>query len=381
MMAFLPRLLVLMAPSAGARWFDRDVQGDRIRVRLLLVTDAWYPQVNGVVRTLDTLRERLDRRGHVVRVITPDQFPTLPCPTYPEIRLALRPQKRIDGIIQEFKPQAVHIATEGPLGLAARGLCVRLGLPFSTSFHTKFPEYIHARFRVPVSWTYRFLRWVHRPSRSVMVATQGIEDELRAHGFQNIRRWTRGVDCELFRPQAATEFPELARPVFLFTGRVAVEKNLRAFLSIDLPGSKVVVGDGPDRETLRREFPAVRFAGMRDGEDLARHYASADVFVFPSLTDTFGLVLLEALASGLPVAAFPVAGPKDVLGSCVGPEGVGHLDHDLRAAALAALEIPRERCRDFALGWDWERSVEQFLGNLAPFDTGALLGPGHPKRE
>lgn len=343
-------------------------------MRLLLVTDAWFPQINGVVRTLNTLRERLERRGHTVLYVTPDRFATWPCPTYPEIRLALRPRRQIRKMIDDFRPDAVHISTEGPLGLAARSICVKTGIPFSTAFHTKFPEYIHARFRIPVSWTYRFLRWVHQPSRSIMVATQGIDDELKNWGFKNIRRWTRGVDGDLFQSRPVTEYGDLKRPVFLFTGRVAIEKNLRAFLSLDLPGSKVVVGDGPDRMLLEAEFPDVRFMGMRHGEDLARHYASADVFVFPSLTDTFGLVLLEALASGLPVAAFPVSGPADVLGRNRGPDGVGFLDDDLRAAALAARDIPRERCRQFALAWDWERSVDEFINNLAPFDPDAIFG-------
>jgi glycosyltransferase involved in cell wall biosynthesis len=343
-------------------------------MRLLLVTDAWYPQVNGVVRTLDTMCERLRQRGHTVGRISPEQFATWPCPTYPEVRLALRPRARIRRIITSFRPGAVHIATEGPLGVAARNACVAAGIPFSTSFHTRFPEYLNARFHIPVAWTYRFMRWIHAPSRSVMVATRGIADELESRGFTRIRRWTRGVDCTLFRPGPATEYRDLERPVFLFTGRVATEKNLRAFLALDLPGSKVVVGDGPDRSLLGAEFPEVRFAGAQHGEALARHYASADVFVFPSLTDTFGLVLLEALASGLPVAAFPVPGPADVLGAHHGVSGVGHLDQDLRAAALAALEIPRERCRQFALAWDWEHSVDQFVANLAPFDPEVVFG-------
>lgn len=285
------------------------------------------------------------------------------------------PGRAVARMIVSFRPEAVHIATEGPLGWAARAFCRRRGVPFTTAFHTRFPEYVHARLRIPLAWSYAVMRRFHRPSKTIMVSTQSIEDELRTRGFGPIRRWTRGVDTDLFRPRPKTLYADLARPVFLYCGRVAVEKNIEAFLSLDLPGSKVVVGDGPQREALQARYPDVRFAGARHGADLAEHYASADVFVFPSRTDTFGLVLLEALASGLPVAAYPVAGPRDVLAGVHGPDGVGILSEDLRAAALAALDIPPERCRAFAETHSWDTSVDQFLGNLAVFDPDAVLGP------
>ena len=296
-------------------------------------------------------------------MITPDQFHSLPCPTYPEIRLAVRPGPRMARMIESHRPCAIHIATEGPLGWAARNFCVRRNLPFTTAYHTRFPEYVHARFRVPVALTYAVVRRFHAPASAVMVSTQGIQVELERRGFRNIRRWSRGVDTRLFHPRP-TAFPELPRPVFLYVGRIAVEKNIQAFLDLDLPGSKLGVGDGPLLPQLRRRHPTVHFTGARLGEDLAACYASADVFVFPSRTDTFGLVLLEALASGVPVAAYPVAGPNDVIGDAP----VGVLDEDLGRAALAALQIPRAQCRSYAESFAWEASARQFLANLAPFD-------------
>jgi glycosyltransferase involved in cell wall biosynthesis len=344
-------------------------------MRILLVTDAWLPQINGVVRTLATLRDRLMGMGHQVVMVSPDQFRSVPCPTYPEIRLAVLPGRSVARTIRQSRPCVVHVATEGPLGLAARNYCVRHKIPFTTAFHTKFPEYVHARTGVPVDWSYRMVRWFHGPARAVMVATQGIEDELTAHGVGNIRRWTRGVDTALFRPHDSGLFADLPRPIFLNVGRVAVEKNIGAFLSLDLPGSKVVVGGGPQLEELRRKYPEVHFTGPKQGEELAAHYAAADVFVFPSLTDTFGLVVLEALASGLPVAAFPVAGPRDVVADQDPEAPVAVLADDLHAAALAAAEIPADRCRTFALGQSWDRSVDQFLENLSPFDPADVFGP------
>lgn len=277
------------------------------------------------------------------------------------------PGSKVAHIIEGFRPCVIHIATEGPLGLAARRYCVKRDIPFTTAFHTKFPEYIHARTRLPLAMGYKAVRWFHGPSRSVMVATQGIEDELKRWGVTNLSRWGRGVDTDLFKPtpEARTLFGEDGRPVFLYVGRVAVEKNIGAFLDLDLPGRKVVVGGGPQLDELRRKYPAVTFTGPKFGDDLARHYAAADVFVFPSLTDTFGLVVLEALACGTPVAAFPVAGPRDVIGDAP----VGVLNENLRTAALAALELSRERCRSFGLANNWDRSVAQFLANLAPFDA------------
>lgn len=352
-------------------------------MRILIISDAWTPQVNGVVRTLLTLSEKLADRGHEVFAITPNDFRTMPCPTYPEIPLALLPGAKVGHMIERFRPCVIHIATEGPLGLAARRYCLKRDIPFTTAFHTKFPEYIQARTRLPLSVGYKAVRWFHGPARCVMVATQGIEDELARWGVTNVRRWGRGVDTDLFAPdpdaRALFGEGERDRPVFLYVGRVAVEKNIGAFLDLDLPGRKVVVGGGPQLDMLKRRYPGVTFTGPKFGAELARHFAAADVFVFPSLTDTFGLVVLEALSCGTPVAAFPVAGPKDVIGDAP----VGVLDQDLRKAALAALEISREACRTFALANNWDRSVDQFLENLAPFDSNAffptLAGPGRAK--
>ena len=309
--------------------------------------------------------------GHEVVMVTPDRFRTVPCPTYPEIRLAVRPGRQMARLIEAAQPCAIHIATEGPLGWAARRHCLRRVVPFTTAYHTRFPEYIRARFRVPLPLSYAVMRRFHGASARVMVATQGIEDELARRGFRNIGRWSRGVDTALFRPRPelrgeAGPYAGLAGPIFLYVGRVAVEKNVEAFLGLDLPGTKVVVGDGPQLEDLRRRFPATVFAGARSGEDLARHYAAADVFVFPSRTDTFGLVLLEALASGLPVAAYPVPGPLDVIGDAP----VGVLSEDLGAAARAAAALPAPACRDYAMGFSWQACAHQFIANLSPLDAG-----------
>jgi glycosyltransferase involved in cell wall biosynthesis len=335
-------------------------------LRILLVTDAWFPQVNGVVRTLDTVCRTLRAQGHVVETITPNDFRTIPCPTYTEIRLALNAAPKIARRLDDFAPDAIHIATEGPLGLAAWRLCRRRGLPFTTSFHTKFPEYLHARFRAPVRWGYRWLRHFHSRAERVLVATDTIMAELAEWGFTNTVRWSRGVDTELFRPRDIREIPHdmryLARPIHLYVGRVAVEKNIEAFLSLDLHGSKLVVGDGPQREELARRFPKAVFAGARYGDDLARHFAAANVFVFPSRTDTFGLVLLEALASGTPVAAFPVPGPLDVIAD----PAVGCLDNDLATAVRQALTLAPSACRTYALGYSWQACAELFRSYLAP---------------
>ncbi len=333
-------------------------------MKIALVTDAWFPQVNGVVRTLSRVQQELEAMGHAMAVIAPPAFRTLPCPTYPEIRLALLQGGKVGRLLAASGAEAIHIATEGPLGLAARRWCLRRSLPFTTSYHTRFPEYVSARAPVPTAWGYRVMRWFHRPSSGVMVATQSLRDELAGRGFANIRPWTRGVDLELFRPRPPAEAPfDLPRPVFLYVGRVAVEKNIEAFLALDLPGSKLVVGGGPQLEQLWKRFPQAHFVGPKQGEELARHYAAADVFVFPSLTDTFGLVVLEALASGLPVAAYPVTGPKDILAG----SGAGALDQDLRRAALAALALDRGRARPHAERFSWRATAELFLSNLAPF--------------
>ncbi|HQT75829.1 MAG: alpha-mannosyltransferase [Rhodospirillales bacterium 20-64-7] len=336
--------------------------------RILIVTDAWTPQVNGVVRTLTTVVRELHAMGHVVDVIGPDRFRTIPCPTYPDISLSLLPRRRLIRMIEAFRPDALHIATEGPLGLAARRWAKRTGFAFTTAFHTRFAEYIKARTGLPVTPIYAWMRRFHGAGQGIMVATPSLREELSNRGFRNIRSWSRGVDLELFRPYAGNEFPDLPRPIFIYVGRVAIEKNIGAFLDLDLPGSKVVVGGGPQLASLQREYPNVTFTGPRHGEALARAYASADVFVFPSLTDTFGLVILEALACGTPVAAFPVTGPKDVLLHADGK--VGAVNTDLRAAALDALTADRAACRMHAERYSWRACAEIFLSHLVP-----LMGP------
>ena len=328
--------------------------------RILIFTDAWAPQVNGVVRTLETLGRDLEALGCEVRYATPQGRLTVPLPTYPEIRLAIFPRDGLEKMIREFAPDAVHIATEGTIGLSARAICCARGLPFTTSFHTRFPEYVHARFPfVPERLVYRFLRWFHGPATAMMVATPSLKQELEANGFRNVRIWARGVDVAQFRqiPDASLPFPH---PIWLYVGRIAVEKNIETFLKLDLPGTKVIIGDGPARASLAHAYPDARFLGPKSGEDLVRHYAASDVFVFPSLTDTFGLVVLEALACGVPVAAFPVQGPVDVLGDAP----IAALDTDLRRACLRALEIPRVAARAFALTRSWRSCTEQFLSNL-----------------
>ncbi|HET6184985.1 MAG TPA: glycosyltransferase family 1 protein [Acetobacteraceae bacterium] len=329
--------------------------------RILIVSDAWKPQVNGVVRTLATVADELRAMGMDVDVIGPDRFRTVPCPTYPEIRLALAPRRRLFRMIEDFAPDALHIATEGPLGAAARAWAKRRGMAFTTSFHTRFPEYIRARTGLPAAPAYAWLRRFHGSAQATMVATPSLRDDLQAKGFRHVVPWSRGVDLDLFRPAPREDWP-LPRPVFAYVGRVAVEKNIGAFLQLDLPGSKVVVGGGPQLQSLRRQHPDVLFAGPRFGADLARAYAGADVMVFPSQTDTFGLVLLESLACGTPVAAFPVTGPKDVLAHATAP--VGAMDADLRAAALKALACDRAECRSYAERFSWRACAELFLSNL-----------------
>lgn len=330
-------------------------------MKIALITDAWRPQINGVVTTLTQTCEQLRLHGHTVETFTPDQFHNWPCPGYTEIRLALGCGKKLAGRLNEFQPDAIHIATEGPLGLAARRYCLKRGFPYTTSFHTRFPEYLHLRLRIPLSWSYALLRWFHNRSHRIMVATPALIDELTTRGFGRPVLWSRGVDTELFCPRSKDLLPD-RRPIFLYVGRVAIEKNIEAFLQLDLPGVKYVVGDGPQRQELEQKYPQTRFVGYKMGEELARYVAAADVFVFPSLTDTFGLVMLEALACGVPVAAFPVQGPKDVILS----ETVGSLDDDLQAAALKALKLNPEDCRRYALGFAWQQCVRQFESNLAP---------------
>ena len=349
-----------LSPAAPAMVSPDSTPDAAPPLRLLIVTDAWAPQVNGVVRTLETLGRDLEALGHDVRYATPEGRFTVPLPTYSEIRLAYFPRRSLERMIDGFAPDAIHIATEGPLGLSARAICLRRDIPFTTSFHTRFPDYVHARFPiVPESLVYDFLRWFHGPAKTLMVATPSLKRELEGHGFRNVRIWSRGVDVEKFRPlgDAALPFP---RPIWLYVGRVAIEKNIEAFLALDLPGTKVVIGDGPARAQLERRYPEARFLGSKQGEDLVRHYAASDVFVFPSKTDTFGLVMLEALACGVPVAAFPVQGPRDVLGDAP----VAALDEDLAPACRKAATISREACRAFALTRSWRACTAQFLSNL-----------------
>jgi glycosyltransferase involved in cell wall biosynthesis len=318
--------------------------------------------VNGVVRSIECTNAELERLGATVTMVTPAAFWTVPCPTYPEIRLSLASYRTVARHIEAGMPAYVHIATEGPLGLKARRWCIRHGMPYTTSYHTRFPEYVSARWPLPERWLYALVRRFHNAGAGCMVATESLARELSARGFTNLMRWSRGIDAELFRPRPAAErmFKDLPRPIFLNVGRLSVEKNLEAFLALELPGTKVVVGDGPQCEALAREFPDAVFAGPMFGEDLARAYASADVFVFPSRTDTFGNVILEALACGVPVAAYPVMGPVDILG---GSEA-GALDEDLGIAALKALRLSRIAARNHALRFSWARAAEQFLRNV-----------------
>jgi len=328
---------------------------------LAIVTDAWWPQVNGVVNTLMHTRAALAARGYQVIMLTPQDHATLPCPSYPEIRLALRPGPRVHTRLDALRPDHIHIATEGPLGLAARAWCLRRQRAFTSSYHTQFPEYIRKRLPVPLAVSYAFMRRFHNAAARTMVATSSQEAVLTRWKFRNIVRWTRGVDANLFSPDDPAPL-DVRRPVFTYAGRVAVEKNLEAFLSLDLPGTKCIIGDGPALKALRERFPQALFAGYKFGRELARVIAAADVFVFPSRTDTFGLVMLEAMACGVPIAAFPVTGPVDVV-----EQGVtGFLSEDLRAAALAALDLDRDRCRAEALKHTWAESSRQFSDNLVP---------------
>jgi glycosyltransferase involved in cell wall biosynthesis len=337
-------------------------------MKLALVTDAWEPQVNGVVTTLRRTSAELEALGHRVAVLSPREHRTLPCPTYPEIRLALLPYRRLAAALDALEPDAIHVATEGPLGMAAARYCRARGLAFTTSYHTQFPQYVRKRMPIPESWTYALLRRHHGRARRTLVATESQRRELLAHGFTNVVLWSRGVDTELFSP-SGREHLALPRPIFGYLGRVAVEKNLDAFLALDLPGTKLVIGDGPDRAALAARYPQAVFLGYRFGSELARCLSSADVLVFPSRTDTFGLVLLEAIACGTPVAAYPVVGPIDV----VEPGVTGVLDEDLRAAARAALALDRDGCRRAALRWTWERATAQFLSHLVRAHDGTDL--------
>jgi glycosyltransferase involved in cell wall biosynthesis len=337
-------------------------------MKILIVTDAWDPQVNGVVNTLKAISRELIGIGHQVEFLTPDGFKTIPCPTYPEIRLSLFPRRKVNRRIAKAKPDALHIATEGPLGLAARRYALNSRIPFTTAYHTRFPEYLKARFRTPLSVTYKFVKWFHGPAHAVLAPTPVVRRDLEKWGLKNVVDWSHGVDLNVFTPEPSKQL-NTERPIFLYVGRVAVEKNIEAFLELDLPGSKWVVGNGPRLTSLKAKYPEVNYLGLMKQAELAKVYQAADVFVFPSKTDTFGLVLLEALACGVPVAAYPVTGPLDVLGN--GNAGIMNLD--LRQACLDALLVPRNRARNWAERFSWKSSAEQFLGNLQPIDNGATI--------
>jgi glycosyltransferase involved in cell wall biosynthesis len=328
-------------------------------MRILIATDAWHPQVNGVVRTLTSLARSAKKLGATIEFLSPEGFPSLGVPTYPGLRLALPRRPEIARRIAQANPDAIHIATEGTIGMMARAWCRRHRQSFTTSYTTRFPEYISARSPIPESWVYAALRHFHAAAAVTMVATPSLMTELSQRGFANLGMWTRGVDTELFSPHRAIDL-KFPRPIFISVGRIAVEKNLEAFLALDLPGTKVVIGEGPQEAELRQRFPDVKFLGLLENATLAAHLAAADVFVFPSRTDTFGVVQLEALACGVPVAALPVTGPKDVIGT----NPIGALNGDLRAACLEALKISRDACRDFALTRSWETSARQFIGHM-----------------
>ncbi len=341
--------------------------------KITVVTDAWTPQINGVVRTLQETMAGVRSYGYDVQRISPEQFFSMPCPTYPEIRLALTLGNRVGKMIADFAPNHIHISTEGPLGIAARRWCLKNKVPFTTAFHTRFADYAAARTHLNPQIFWRFLRWFHRPSRYILTATPRLMDELLDHGLVQARAWSRGVDTLLFRPDhvANPVLAKLPRPIMLNVGRIAVEKNLEAFLDANVPGSKVIVGDGPAREALQKHFPDAVFLGALSGAALAATYASADVFVFPSLTDTFGLVMLEALACGTPVAAFPVAGPLDVIGTGCGVKAgwttnIGCTDHNLATAITTALQCDRRAARAYAMMFNWRSTVDQFLAALVP---------------
>lgn len=330
-------------------------------MKIVIATDAWAPQINGVVTTLGKMGEELTALGNEVKYITPEEFKTFPCPSYPSIKLAILPKKKVHEILDSYKPDIVHIATEGPLGQAARSYCVKNKLKFTTSYHTQFPEYVRLRAPIPTAWTYSFLRRFHKEAERTMVPTPSQQQKLIDKNFSNVVVWPRGVDTELFKPRSK-EFIDAPRPVSMYMGRIAVEKNIEVFLEMDLPGTKYIIGDGPDLAELKTKYPEVRFTGFKTGEELATYLAAADVFVFPSLTDTFGLVMLEAMACGVPVAAFPVTGPVDVV--VQGKTGI--LDNDLKKAVLQALELNSQDCIDYAKSKSWRSCAETFFSHLEP---------------
>jgi glycosyltransferase involved in cell wall biosynthesis len=325
-------------------------------MRIAIVTDAWFPQVNGVVRTLNKTISLLESWGHEILVVNPGQFRSMPLPTYPDIPLALFPYRKLKALLDEFQPDAIHLSTEGPLGWAGRRYCLRNNFPYTTTYHTRFPEYVRLRAPIPLALSYAFVRTFHKRAVLTMVATRSMKQTLEEHGFKNLQYWTRGVDIEHFVPQEQSVI-DLPRPIAVYLGRVAVEKNIEDFLNLKFNGSKVVIGDGPALNDLKRRYPDAHFLGYRENGDLARHLASADVMVFPSKTDTFGLVMLEAMACGVPVATYPVEGPLDVIKNSVN----GCMDDDLQTAMERALKVDREQCRKFAEGNSWEACTQQFL--------------------
>ena len=343
-------------------------------MRILVATDAWRPQISGVVRTLESLATAVQASGSTLDFLTPDGFASLPLPTYPGLRCALPRPGEIASRIGRVRPDAIHVATEGPIGFFVRRYCLQLALPFTTSFTTRFPEYIAARVPFPVAWSYAALRRFHAPAVATMVSTPTLAAELTGRGFRRLRMWSRGVDNELFRPDRKVQL-DLPRPIFMSVGRIAPEKNLEAFLTLPLPGSKVVIGEGPQEADLRARFPHAHFLGSMGGERLAAHMAAADVFVFPSKTDTFGIVQLEALSCGVPVAAYPVTGPLDVIGD----SPVGILDDDLERACRRALALPRAACRAHALRFSWEASAAQFLSHVSQITVGAFAPAADPQ--
>lgn len=333
----------------------------------MLVTDAWEPQVNGVVRTLSRTIEELRAMGHEIEIVTPaDGYYTLPLPTYSEIKLAIGARTDIEHRFEVFEPEAVHIATEGTLGLTARSICIENKFPFSTSYHTQYPEYVSARFPVPESWGYAYVKWFHEMSGRVMVTTKTMKELLETKGFNNLAIWSRGVDISVFSPDLRVEdrgpYKGLKGPIMAYVGRVSVEKNVETFLKLDLPGTKVVVGDGPAREELSNKYKDVIFLGPKFGQELAECYANADVFVFPSLTDTFGLVILEAMATGTPVAAFDAPGPRDIIPN----SNAGVIGDDLKQNIIDALKLDRIEVNKYAQKYSWRACAEEFLHNLDP---------------
>ena len=331
-------------------------------MRIVLISDAWHPQINGVVTTLTNTVATLKRLGHEVELITPDRFRTYPWPGYPDVGMAFLCGPKLRPIIKAFKPDAMHLVTEGPIGYAARRFCREFGYHYTSSYLSQFPEYFKLRIGFPVTISSAYLRWFHSESKKVMVATPSLAAEMRQKGYLHLACWSRGVDTSLYCPRSK-DFIKDPRPIFMFTGRVAIEKNIESFLKLDLPGTKYVIGDGPHRDILMKKYPDVRFTGYQKGETLARYMAAADVFVFPSLTDTFGVVMLEALASGVPVAAYPVQAPKDVIQN----DQIGILNDDLQQAAMKALSLNSQTCRQYALGYTWEKCTQQFVDNLVPF--------------